>query len=304
MSYPLISFVLCTYDGENFLQEQIDSLLKQTYPAIEIIISDDASTDATVSILLKYKTHSAIKLFFQKINLGPVKNFEFAIQQTSGKFIAFSDQDDIWLPGKIKRMYTMIGESYLIYSDSKLINEKGVSLYKNLSDLRQMYSGDKTMGFVFSNVVWGHAMLVNRQLLSFVVPIPLNIPHDIWMAFRAATLTGIKYLDEPLTKYRQHAATVTKTIAVKAKRGSGKKRYADFKKQLYWIGIMRDYERPAMKPFYAGFYDLYAKKASGRFSWKLFFFMLRNRRNLFIFTRKKWISQVIELLKQARGESG
>jgi hypothetical protein len=106
-----------------------------------------------------------------------------------------------------------------------------------------------------------------------------------------------------LTKYRQHEATVTKTIAVKAGARTVNKRYRDFEEKLYWIGVMRDNERAEHKPFYSRLYDLYKRKETGRYSWTLFFFLLRYRKDIFMFTRKKWISQVIEMLKQARGES-
>jgi glycosyltransferase involved in cell wall biosynthesis len=303
MNEPLISIVLCTYNGERFIGEQVESLIHQSYKNIEIIISDDASTDNTVAILEKYRDHPVIKLFLQSSNTGSGKNFEFALKQARGGFIAFSDQDDTWLPEKIQKMFDAIGDSYLLYSDSELVNESGESLHKKLSQLRRMYTGDQTTGFVFSNVVWGHAMFINRKLLGDILPIPAGIPHDGWMGFRAATITGIKYLDIPLTKYRQHEATVTKTIAVKAEPRSAEKRYKDFEEKLYWIGIMRDHERSAYKPFYSRLYDLYKRKGNGRYVWTLFFFLLSHRKEFFMFTRKKWLSQVIEMLKQARGES-
>lgn len=303
MSLPLISMVLCTYNGEKFIEEQINSLLKQTYSNIEIIISDDASADNTAAILNKYKTNSVIKVFLQQTNLGSIKNFEFAIRQTRGEFITFSDQDDIWLPDKIQTMYDAIGGSYLIYSDSELIDETGNSLHTKLSQLRRMYTGNQTTGFVFSNVVWGHAMLIDRKLVEHVIPIPKDIAHDIWMGFKATTITGIRYLDIPLTKYRQHQATFTKTIAVKARPRSREKRYRDFEKELQWIGIMRDHEREDYKALYSQLYNLYSQKSMGRYVWRLFFFLLWHRKDLFMFTRKKWISHIVEIFKQARGES-
>ncbi len=303
MNDPLISIILCTYNGGKFLEEQIDSLLHQTYNNIEIIISDDASTDNTITILDKYKHYTTIKIFFQPKNIGSAKSFEFCLRQSRGEFIAFSDQDDIWMPGKIQKMYEAIGDSYLLYSDSELVNESGQSLHKNLSQLRRMYSGDQTTGFVFSNVVWGHAMFINKKLLNYILPIPADIPHDGWIGFRATMLTGIKFLNMPLTKYRQHETSVTKTIAVKAVPRSAEKKYKDFQKKLYWIAVMRDHERSEYKLFYSRLYELYKRKENERYVWRLFFFLLNNRKAFFMFTYKKWLSQVIEIFKQARGES-
>jgi glycosyltransferase involved in cell wall biosynthesis len=187
MNNSLISIILCTYNGERFLEEQLNSLLSQTYDNMEIIISDDASTDDTVRILEKYKDHPAVKTFFQPVNIGSIKNFEFALRQAQGGYIAFSDQDDIWMPEKIQKMHDAIGDSYLVYSDSELMDESGKSLHKNLSDLRRMYSVSQTTGFIFSNTVWGHAMFINSKLLQYILPIPENIPHDGWTGFKATT---------------------------------------------------------------------------------------------------------------------
>jgi glycosyltransferase involved in cell wall biosynthesis len=301
MSHPLISVVLCSCNGERFIKKQVDSILNQVYSNIEIIISDDASTDATQQILQQYKTNQKIKLFLQSKNIGPTKNFEFALRQTTGDFIAFSDQDDIWVPQKIEKLYSAIGDGSLIYSDSELIDEDGNSLHKKISDLRNMYSGHKTTGFIFSNVVWGHALMINSKILPSVLPIPAGIPHDIWTAFIATTITGIKYLDQPLTLYRQHPLTATKTIAEKTTSREMSKRLADFEKQLNWIRVMRDYERPEQKEFYDELYKLYETKRNGKYSWPLFSFLMKHREKLFMFTKKKWSSQVVEIFKQAKG---
>lgn len=281
---------------------QIDSLLQQTYSNTEIIISDDGSVDATRSILDQYQNNPKFRISYQSENLGAIANFEYAARQAKGECIAFCDQDDIWLPEKIERLYHAIGDQWLVYCDSILINEEGQSLQKNLSQLRRMYSGKDTRGFILSNVVWGHAMLVKRQLMEYVLPIPADIPHDIWIAFKAATLTGIKYLDEPLTLYRQHSQTVTTTIAQKAVTRPQKKRYKDFEEKLYWIGLLRDNERD-QNSFFEELYHLFALKANGSFVWPLFFFMLRNGEALFQFTNKNLLSRVIEIRKQSRGES-
>jgi len=303
MSDPLISIVLCCYNGQQFIKQQIESLLSQTYPNIEIIISDDASTDGTVKILEEFLSEQRIKLFFQPANLGSSKNFEFAVGKAHGDFIAFSDQDDIWLPTKVEKLYAAIGESYLVYCDSELINEKGDKLNKKISDLRRMYAGKDTAGFILFNVVWGHAMMISRALLPLILPIPSGIPHDIWIAFRAATITGIKYLDLPLTLYRQHNSTATKTVAIKAKSRNMSERYADFKKQLHWIEVMYNNERASSKDFYNRLFTLYQRKEHEKWVWQLFFFLMNHRKEIFMFSKKKSASQVVEIFKQAKGVS-
>ncbi|MCZ2222133.1 MAG: glycosyltransferase family 2 protein [Chitinophagales bacterium] len=302
MNYPLISIVLCTYNGEKFLLQQLQSLFEQTYPNIEIIISDDASTDNTISILKEMQNRQNVKVVFQKQNIGAVKNFELVISLAQGDYIAFCDQDDIWLSNKIEILYKNIGTSSLIYCDSLLIDENNNSLHKKLSGLRKMYSGTDTKGFIFSNTVWGHAAMIKKELLSKALPIPAQTPHDIWMAVKAAVNGGIKYLDEVLTHYRQHSNTVTTTITVKAKTRKKQIRYNDFINKLYWIGLLKQNAPSQEFDFYNKLYALYSLKEKGNFVWTLFFFMIKHRKSLFAFTRKKFFSQLIEIRKQCRGE--
>ncbi len=293
--------MLCTYNGERFLKAQINSLLQQTWRNIEIVISDDCSVDGTKQILEQYQNDSRFRITYQTENIGAIQNFEFAIRQAKGEWLAFCDQDDIWLPEKIEKLYNAIGDSWLVYSDSILIDEEGQSLQKNLSQLRKMSDVTDTRGFIFSNVVWGHAMMVKKELIAQALPIPAGVPHDIWFAVKATALTGIRYLNEALTLYRQHSKTVTTTIAQKATARPHEKRYKDFEEKLHWIGLLKENET-AHKDFYRELYPLFSQKAKGSFVWPLFFFLVKNQSLIFQFTNKSYLSRLIEIRKQCRGE--
>jgi hypothetical protein len=206
------------------------------------------------------------------------------------------------LPEKIEKLYHAIGNHLLVYSDSILIDGNGLSLQKNLSQLRRMGDVKDSRGFVFSNVGWGHAMMVKKELLPHVLPIPQGIPHDIWFAFKATTLTGIKYLNEPLTLYRQHSETVTTTIAQKTGTRSYEKRYKDFDEKLHWITLMRDHAPAGEKEFYTELQSLYYRKREGKKVLPLYHFMMKHQEALFAFTNKKFLSRWIEIRKQSRGE--
>src|SRR5258708_3925751 len=105
MTAELVSIALCTYNGEAYLKEQLDSLIDQTYPNCEIIIVDDCSKDGTVDILKQYANeYTQIKLYINTENLGYTKNFEKAIVLCNGEYIALCDQDDIWDKNKISIM--------------------------------------------------------------------------------------------------------------------------------------------------------------------------------------------------------
>ena len=124
MAHPLVSVVLATYNGERFLKQQLDSVINQTYPNLEIIVVDDGSSDNTINILNEYAIrYRNVSVFKNEKNLGFVKNFDKACGLASGEFIALCDQDDYWLPDKIKRCVEAIGDNAMVYCNSMLCNE-------------------------------------------------------------------------------------------------------------------------------------------------------------------------------------
>ena len=304
MSTAFVSIVLCTYNGEKYLDEQLNSILNQSYVNFEIIISDDASTDNTLMVLEKYKSDTRIKIFQNTVNLGYIKNFEIALRHVTGDFVAFSDQDDIWLPNKLECLVNNIGDKLLVYSNSEYIDEGGKLLNKKLSDISLMYSGTNSRGFILWNVVWGHAMLIKKELLPVILPIPTNAPHDIWMAFKATNCGGIQYINKVLTHYRQHTNTVTHRTfnsAPNKQSRSLKKRYEEYLKNIEWYTILQKNAQPKEQPFYNVFIQLYKQKEQG-FAWQLFFFMIKHRKDFFLFRNKKMLSQVVEIRKLCRYE--
>jgi len=202
---PLVSIAMCTYNGEQFLREQLDSLIAQDYPNIEIIIVDDCSTDSTFNILKEYQSnHSHIRAMKNPANLGFVKNFEKATSLCSGDYISLCDQDDIWFSHKISQLVDHIGESNLIYSGVQLINEKGQKIKREFLTIHRL-SGKCHLGLLFANCVTGHTCLIKRQALNKALPFPEKITvHDHWIALVSAATGGIKAHPETLSLYRQH----------------------------------------------------------------------------------------------------
>lgn len=304
MSSPLISIILCTYNGERFLEEQIRSIISQTYSNIEVIISDDCSTDATKAIINNYRNYNNIKVFFNEENKGFIKNFEVAAKLATGNFLAFSDQDDIWLPQKLEKLYNAISTYSLVYSDSKLIDDNGRYLNKKLSDFKNLKKTiHDSRGFAFINVVSGHTILIKKELLVTALPIP-DVPyHDWWLAYQAANLNGIIFFSEALTLYRQHSQTVTKTISDK-KMVSRKysNRYKDFIRELNWIEICMNNKSEKHQLFFTQLYDLLLLKRKNMFVWPLFHFLIKNEKILFQFSNKSYLSKLVEIRKIARGE--
>ena len=118
-SFSLVSVVMCTYNGEKFLREQLDSIVQQSYPIHELLIQDDQSTDRTTKIIKEYQArYPFIRLHINEKNLGFNANFHTALCSATGDFISISDQDDVWHPDKLKEMMACIGDKAMCFSFS------------------------------------------------------------------------------------------------------------------------------------------------------------------------------------------
>src|SRR6185437_15007059 len=241
---PLVSVVLGTYNGETFLKEQLDSVLAQTYPNIEIIAVDDGSTDATVSILNEYaQKDPCIKVFVNETNLGFIKNFEKGIRLSTGHWISVCDQDDYWFPEKIANMVRAIGDHPMVYCDSLLCGADLQPLGKKISDIVHYQSFDDCRQLCVFSRMYGHATLVTRALFEKASPFIPEMPHDGWMAFHATLYGGVVYLPEALVKYRQHASNVYGVVGGKSKKHDRLQRAERKKRELRRI-------RSRMNAFY------------------------------------------------------
>jgi glycosyltransferase involved in cell wall biosynthesis len=204
---PLVSIVLGVYNGEKYLKEQINSILEQTYSSIELIITDDCSMDSTPNILREFAgKYDNVHVYFNEANLGLVRNFEKAVKHAQGEYIAFADQDDVWLPEKIQRLVDNIGDNMLIYADSAYIDAYGRPMNKKLSDYRNPTSGRNLYIIDSESGIWvaAHAMLFRRELLDLALPFTTCISHDTWIAYIAMLKGTIGFIPEVLVLYRQH----------------------------------------------------------------------------------------------------
>jgi glycosyltransferase involved in cell wall biosynthesis len=211
MEKVLVSVALCTYNGEKYLKEQLDSILLQTYSPIEIIIVDDHSNDGTVALLESYgEKNENIHLFFNEVNVGFNKNFEKAISYSRGEFIAISDQDDFWRKDKIELLKNHIADNYAIFSNSELIDSEGRPIGKKL--LNNFELQNKYEEILFENFVTGHTCLMARKLAEDILPIPENGFYDWWIGFIALYNNRLTYLDECLTQHRIHGTSVIQKV--------------------------------------------------------------------------------------------
>jgi|GEM_PF-1208156 len=209
---PLVSVVLATYNGEQFLREQLDSIVNQSYRKLEILVQDDRSTDSTLSILCAYETRdSRICVQQNQINLGINKNFYDLIEKANGEYIAISDQDDVWDLHKIETLLDKIGNHSLIYTDSHLIDKSGRPMGETLLKRNKLLprSGRFMTNFLSVNVIAGHACLFNKSILSSIRSfnsqgLQFSYSYDALIGTIASFHGGIKFFDRELTFHRLH----------------------------------------------------------------------------------------------------
>ncbi|WP_444626180.1 glycosyltransferase family 2 protein [Flavobacterium columnare] len=214
-----VSVALCTYNGEKFINEQINSILKQSKKVDEIIICDDCSTDQTMSILKEYqlKHPNIFKIFKNETNLRSVKNFEKAIQLCSGDLIFLSDQDDIWSPNKVHDYILFFKnnpEINVIASNGYCIDENSKSHEKYAIWDVPHFLENKGIEFNFhrlislsGNIATGASMAFKKEIIPDIIPFPTiqNFHHDEWIAIVSSSKNQFAFLHNKYFYYRIHS---------------------------------------------------------------------------------------------------
>jgi len=209
----LVTVVITTYNGEKYLAEQLDSIVEQTHKNLEIIISDDASSDNTLAIAQRYAVNdSRITIVHHEKNVGLHANLGGALSSARGTYIAISDQDDIWQRDKIEKQMAVIDDKIAVFTDSVLIDSVGVPLGLTvLQSIRLKDRGNCTrlLNLLYKNVVSGHAMLFHRSLLAVALPFSDELIFDHHLALCAAICGGLVFYPEPLVNHRIHGMNHT-----------------------------------------------------------------------------------------------
>lgn len=208
----MISIALCTYNGAKYIEQQIESIIKQTVQPDEIIICDDCSSDGTVKVLKRVLCSWAgnYKIIVNKHNLGFRKNFEKAISLCQGDIIFLSDQDDVWDSHKIKILSNILNENShvnLVFHDAKIVDENlnliSGSFWKILNFNYIKFTQRKYARLQHSNVVQGSACAFRKKILTNAIPFPIDAYHDEWLALIALMTGDIVAVSQQLLLYRQ-----------------------------------------------------------------------------------------------------
>lgn len=220
---PKVAIVLATWNGGQFLPDQLRSIQRQTFTDWQLWVRDDGSDDATCELLQSFAAADS-RMHIVRDDLGRLgcpRNFGELLRHVSGnqpEYVFLADQDDVWLPHKLARLLavaqaaereTGLDRPLLVHSDVTVVdaNLKPVhaSLVRHLGVRPQTPQPLRTL--LVQNFVTGCATVINRALLELVLPFPDTVVlHDWWLAQCAAAVGELRFVPEPLVMYRQHAS--------------------------------------------------------------------------------------------------
>lgn len=207
-----ISIAMATFNGGQFLRQQLESFLAQTRRPDELIVCDDGSVDETLQILESFlvKAPFEVHVYRNPKQMGFVQNFAKAVGLCTGEIIFLSDQDDVWFPYKLER----IADVFFAHQDLLLVVNDAEITDKDLrpsglTQIGQLLSA----GLTIDNLVNGSCTAMSARLLAVVLPIPKEeIAHDNWIHKLAGAMSARQPLNEVLQYYRRHDASLSKSI--------------------------------------------------------------------------------------------
>lgn len=218
----MISVAVATYNGEKFIEKQLNSIREQNLSVDEVVICDDCSTDKTYEICENFIEKNSLKnwrLYKNETNVGYCLNFYGAIEKCLGDIIFLADQDDEWYPEKTEKMMACMGENPhisvlssrydVIDGESNIIENSGVTyLGERYDDSIEYISAESQIGCSY---IRGFSICFRKSLKPLIKPIDLKslLSHD-WLICMLGALTGkTAILNTILTSYRYHGDNVT-----------------------------------------------------------------------------------------------
>lgn len=222
--FPLVSVALATYNGTPHLPEFLASLEAQTWPNLEVVVSDDGSTDGTPDLLQSYRGPLRIRVVAAGERVGIARNFERAMAGCEGEFITLADQDDVWAPEKIADAVAALqavaarrgaDTPALAFCDIELVDARLACLSRSLFHITtKSANAARLRDFLLSNHIPGCSMLLNRAAVERALPMPPQVVmHDWWLAMVAAAFGEIVHVAKPHLKYRQHGGNAVGAAA-------------------------------------------------------------------------------------------
>ncbi|WP_018212321.1 glycosyltransferase [Desulfitobacterium hafniense] len=241
---PLISIVMAVYEPDiGWLSEQLKSLNSQTYYNLELIVQDDCSPtipyETICSCVKECITAFSFRIGRNEKNMGSNKTFELLTREAVGEYIAYCDQDDIWIPEKLEVLHQRIVQSgaVMVCSDVEIIDSKGNHVAHGIGKVRKRHvfntGSALASSLLYRNFVIGCTMLIDSRIAKEAIPFLDNMVHDHWLALYAAWKGKIEALDKMLIRYRLHEHNQTNVLTgVYTKQDYYNKRILLFQKRI------------------------------------------------------------------------
>ena len=199
-------------NSERFLKPQLNSILRELGPEDELVISDDGSTDCTMSIIAGMQDRRIRTVENSPERRGVIQNFQNAIEHCRNDVIVLSDHDDIWLPGRIARVQKVFESNRdvsLVVCNAEVIDEEDRVVHPSYYALR--YSGPGVLKNILKNTYIGSCMSFRRSVLPIVLPIPKRVPmHDMWIGILNDIFYKSVFISDVLVRYRRHSDNISR----------------------------------------------------------------------------------------------
>lgn len=204
-----ISVCMATYNGEKYIYEQLKSILNQLNTNDEVILSDDYSTDNTIEIIKSFND-SRIRIIFNENEKGYTSNFENALKHAQGDIIFLSDQDDVWMDGKVESMVEKLLSSDLVVSDVEIVDENLNLIEPSHFKLHKVKTGFMH-NFLATRYI-GASMAFKKEVLKKALPFPKQkklCAHDYWLTIIGEAYFKVELIENPTLKYRRHLSNAS-----------------------------------------------------------------------------------------------
>lgn len=222
----LVSIVLPTYNGSQYIVNMLDSIYNQNYRPLELIISDDCSKDETYQMCLAWIEQKKIindemftvKLIKNKRNIGLSANVSLGVKYINGSYVCLADQDDIWVKGKIEKQVSFLKnnpQDFMCICDRSIIDENNHLLIKSEAKYRNNVFKEYTFRQIVCkpSIYAANAMMFRNQNLNSIFPIPkLMVEHDTYIVLLGSLYGNVGFLPISLVMYRIHRSNLSSSF--------------------------------------------------------------------------------------------
>ncbi|MDQ6739641.1 MAG: glycosyltransferase family 2 protein [Actinomycetota bacterium] len=207
------SVCMATYNGAEYVAEQIESIMRQLGPNDELVIVDDASPDTTVEVVRTF-SDDRVTVLQAGQNQGYVRSFEQAVLASKGEYVFLADQDDVWLPGRLAVMLRALQGADVVASNFAVLDDGDRGKVPLLRAADSGHHARNIAGILVGyRPYYGCGMAMTRAQARVFTPVPsyLKESHDLWLALCGNVAGSMAHLDEPTLLRRLHGNNVTPT---------------------------------------------------------------------------------------------